>query len=67
MDETLAVAADRNSTGDTAALSGLKFSKGHGTGNDFVLLADPNGTLAVTPGAGRGHSATGTAASAATG
>ena len=49
MDETLAVAADRNSTGDTAALSGLKFSKGHGTGNDFVLLADPNGTLAVTP------------------
>ncbi|MDP9981321.1 diaminopimelate epimerase [Pseudarthrobacter oxydans] len=49
MDETLALAADRNSTGDTAALSGLKFSKGHGTGNDFVLLADPNGTLAVTP------------------
>src|SRR6188472_146136 len=49
MDVTLAEAADRNPTGDTAALSGLKFSKGHGTGNDFVLLADPNGTLAVTP------------------
>ena len=48
MDETLAVAPDRTSSGDTAALSGLKFSKGHGTGNDFILLADPNGTLDVT-------------------
>ena len=25
-------------------LSGLPFSKGHGTGNDFVLVADPEGT-----------------------
>lgn len=25
-------------------LSGLRFSKGHGTGNDFVLVADPEGT-----------------------
>jgi len=25
------------------SLSGLAFSKGHGTGNDFVLLADPDG------------------------
>ncbi|MDQ0120701.1 diaminopimelate epimerase [Pseudarthrobacter sp902506025] len=25
-------------------LSGLCFSKGHGTGNDFVLVADPEGT-----------------------
>ena len=41
MDETQAVAADHDSTADTAALSGLKFSKGHGTGNDFVLVADP--------------------------
>lgn len=49
MDETLAVATDRNPAGDMAALSGLNFSKGHGTGNDFVLLADPNGTLALTP------------------
>ncbi|MFF2345525.1 diaminopimelate epimerase [Pseudarthrobacter sp. NPDC058119] len=24
-------------------LSGLRFSKGHGTGNDFVLVADPEG------------------------
>ncbi len=44
MEENLAVAADRNSAG----LSGLKFSKGHGTGNDFVLIADPNGALTVT-------------------
>jgi diaminopimelate epimerase len=26
-----------------ASLSGLSFSKGHGTGNDFVLVADPEG------------------------
>jgi diaminopimelate epimerase len=26
-----------------SSLSGLAFSKGHGTGNDFVLVADPNG------------------------
>lgn len=45
MEENLAAAADRNSAG----LSGLKFSKGHGTGNDFVLIADPNGALTVTP------------------
>ena len=24
-------------------LGGLRFSKGHGTGNDFVLVADPEG------------------------
>jgi len=41
MDESQAVAADRTA-GDTAPLSGLKFSKGHGTGNDFVLIADLN-------------------------
>ena len=48
MDESQAVAADRIA-GDTAALSGLKFSKGHGTGNDFVLIADPNGALSLGP------------------
>ncbi|AXJ10641.1 diaminopimelate epimerase [Arthrobacter sp. PM3] len=48
MDSTHAVTADRTA-GDTAALSGLKFSKGHGTGNDFVLIADPNGTLSLDP------------------
>ncbi|NUT73033.1 diaminopimelate epimerase [Pseudarthrobacter sp. C4D7] len=28
-------------------LSGLRFSKGHGTGNDFVLVADPEGTNGI--------------------
>ena len=28
---------------------GLRFSKGHGTENDFILLPDPDGTLDVTP------------------
>ncbi|MFC4243121.1 diaminopimelate epimerase [Gryllotalpicola reticulitermitis] len=27
----------------------LRFSKGHGTGNDFVLIADPEGQLELTP------------------
>jgi len=27
----------------------LKFTKGQGTGNDFVLFADPDGELALTP------------------
>ena len=29
-------------------LAGLHFSKGHGTGNDFVLVADPEGTHAIS-------------------
>lgn len=28
----------------------LRFSKGHGTGNDFVLFTDPDGELDLTPG-----------------
>jgi diaminopimelate epimerase len=36
------------------SLSGLRFSKGHGTGNDFVLVADPEGTQAM----GADHAAT---------
>ena len=28
----------------------LPFTKGHGTGNDFVVLADPDGQLDLTPG-----------------
>ncbi|WP_434618830.1 diaminopimelate epimerase [Arthrobacter sp. A5] len=30
-------------TGASAGLAGLTFAKGHGTGNDFILLADPEG------------------------
>lgn len=30
-------------------LAGLRFSKGHGTGNDFVLVADPAGVHEITP------------------
>ena len=28
-------------------MSGLRFSKGHGTGNDFVLVADPDGVQEI--------------------
>lgn len=31
------------------ALGGLRWSKGHGTGNDFVLVADPEGVQDITP------------------
>ena len=31
-----------------AGLSGLEFAKGHGTGNDFVLIADPDGLRPLT-------------------
>lgn len=30
-------------------MMGVRFTKGHGTGNDFVLLPDPDGRLALTP------------------
>ena len=35
-------------TEDTSPLTGMRFSKGHGTGNDFVLVADPDGVRALT-------------------
>ena len=28
--------------------AGIPFVKGHGTGNDFVILPDPTGALTVT-------------------
>jgi diaminopimelate epimerase len=31
-------------------LGGLRFSKGHGTGNDFVLVADPDGVHTIDAG-----------------
>ena len=32
----------------TDAASGVAFTKGHGTGNDFVLIADPDGSRELT-------------------
>ena len=37
-------------TEPASSLIGLRFSKGHGTGNDFVLLADPEGVRELTAG-----------------
>jgi diaminopimelate epimerase len=31
-------------------IDGVRFVKGHGTGNDFVILPDPDGMLTLTPG-----------------
>ncbi|MHA7305765.1 diaminopimelate epimerase [Arthrobacter sp. TMN-49] len=36
-------------TNATTSLTGMRFSKGHGTGNDFVLLADPDGLRDLAP------------------
>ena len=46
-------------------MAGLHFTKGHGTGNDFVLFADPDGELDLAPSEVAG-SATATSASAPT-
>jgi diaminopimelate epimerase len=37
------------SVSERAAAGGVEFVKGHGTENDFILLPDPAGTLAVSP------------------
>ncbi|MEZ2391053.1 diaminopimelate epimerase [bacterium RCC_150] len=54
MDESLAVDALQPASGTGAAptstLHGLAFSKGHGTGNDFVLVADPEDAYRISPG-----------------
>lgn len=36
-------------TCDVGNDGGVEFTKGHGTGNDFVILPDPDGRLALTP------------------
>ena len=41
MNTTLSAAL--SASGLPASLAGLPFAKGHGTGNDFVLVADPDG------------------------
>ncbi|ALO67559.1 diaminopimelate epimerase [Arthrobacter alpinus] len=33
----------------STSLTGMRFGKGHGTGNDFVLVADPQGERELTP------------------
>ncbi|MCC9146301.1 MULTISPECIES: diaminopimelate epimerase [unclassified Arthrobacter] len=51
MTNTSAVsAASLSASGFPASLSGLPFAKGHGTGNDFVLVADPGGTRELSAG-----------------
>lgn len=35
--------------GGCAMMDRVLFTKGHGTGNDFVILADPDGSLELTP------------------
>lgn len=32
-----------------SALAGVAFTKGHGTGNDFILVTDPDGELQIRP------------------
>lgn len=36
-------------TATITSLTGLRFGKGHGTGNDFVLVADPQGERELAP------------------
>ncbi|NVM99357.1 diaminopimelate epimerase [Arthrobacter sp. SDTb3-6] len=36
-------------TDTLGTLTGLRFAKGHGTGNDFVLVADPDGERELAP------------------
>lgn len=53
MDQSAAVSAQQptvaTASQPAANLSGLRFSKGHGTGNDFVLIADPADNHTITP------------------
>lgn len=38
-----------SASGLPASLAGLPYAKGHGTGNDFVLIADPDGQRVLAP------------------
>ncbi|MGO4472735.1 diaminopimelate epimerase [Arthrobacter sp. M-10] len=53
MDETLAFSAPQPAAAGgsvpASGLHGLAFSKGHGTGNDFVLIADPEDAHQISP------------------
>ncbi|MFE4081388.1 diaminopimelate epimerase [Paenarthrobacter sp. YIM B13468] len=53
MDQTAAVPAQQSAAAGApvpaTSLSGLAFSKGHGTGNDFVLIADPGDAHEISP------------------
>lgn len=53
MDRTPAVSARQPAAAElpvtAASLSGVAFSKGHGTGNDFVLIADPGAVHDISP------------------
>ncbi|MFP3700125.1 hypothetical protein SB758_32120, partial [Burkholderia sp. SIMBA_013] len=53
MDETTTFPAQQpaavGASTPLAGLAGLAFSKGHGTGNDFVLIADAGDAHEVTP------------------
>ncbi|MGX1161629.1 hypothetical protein RKD54_002538 [Pseudarthrobacter sp. SLBN-100] len=62
MDATLAESTEHA----FRTLGGLRFSKGHGTGNDFVLVADPEGEHTIAAEQVAAPCATATAASAAT-
>ena len=42
------VSSRKRATPRLVAMSAFQFAKGHGTGNDFVLLPDPDGELELT-------------------
>ena len=48
---SLTISTDANLPADLPALAGLPFAKGHGTGNDFILVADPDGVHGISPAA----------------
>ena len=47
-DSTASIAGAPAQAAVLAPLAGLPFAKGHGTGNDFILVADPDGAREIT-------------------